>query len=221
MASRSGAKNARRIGPGTSSSVDEPGVIALAALMREQRRRVSERAEVEPPGARRPRRHVTQRVALPAARGRSRRSGSSAIPRTAEIGRTSTVWLASSNGPSTRSSRSSERTSNQPACGADMLEILRPAEQLEELDRVRGPAGDVARELLEHRQRALAPAVVDRLGHVGARADRDRRPQVGAAQVGEQRPRRVRRRRSGSGRTAGCSRRGRRCTGSPSGGTSR
>ena len=55
----------------------------------------------------------------------------------------------------------------------EVLEVLRPAEQLEELDRVGGPAGDVARQLLEHRQRALAPAVVDRLGDVGAGADGD------------------------------------------------
>ncbi len=73
----------------------------------------------------------------------------------------------------------------------EVLEVLRPAEQLEELDRVNGPAGDVPRELLEHRQRPLAAAVVDRLGDVGPRADLDRRPQVGPDQIREDRCRRV------------------------------
>ena len=50
--------------------------------------------------------------------------------------------------------------------GADVLEVLAPADQLEELDGVRGPARDVAGELLEHRQRALAAPVGDRLGDV-------------------------------------------------------
>ena len=54
---------------------------------------------------------------------------------------------------------------------ADVLEVLAPADELEELDGVRGPAGDVARQLLEHRQRALAAPVGDRLGDVGAAAD--------------------------------------------------
>src|SRR5262245_53542038 len=50
---------------------------------------------------------------------------------------------------------------------------LRPAEQLEKLDRMGSPAGDVARELFEHGQRTLASSIVDRLGHVGATAEAD------------------------------------------------
>ena len=68
-----------------------------------------------------------------------------------------------------------------------VLEMLVPVEQREELDDVRAPAGDVARQLLEHRRRALAAAVVDRLGDVGAQPDRTGRPQVGAGEIGEQR----------------------------------
>ena len=75
-----------------------------------------------------------------------------------------------------------------------VLEVLVPVEQREELDDVRAPAGDVARQLLEHRRRALAAPVVDRLGDVGAHADRARRLQVGPGEVGEQR---LRRRRGG------------------------
>ena len=57
------------------------------------------------------------------------------------------------------------------ALRADVLEVLAPAEELEELDGVRRPARDVAGELLEHRQRALAAPVGDRLGDVRPAAD--------------------------------------------------
>ena len=50
-----------------------------------------------------------------------------------------------------------------------VVHVLRRAEQLEVLDRARVPAGDVARELLEHRRRALAPAERDRVRDLGAR----------------------------------------------------
>ena len=61
------------------------------------------------------------------------------------------------------------------ACGPGVVEVLGPAEQLEELDGVRAPAGDVAGQLLEHRQGALAAPVVDRLGDVGPLAAAERR----------------------------------------------
>ena len=105
----------------------------------------------------------------------------------ARSARTSTVWLVSSNG-AVDALVALERADVEPAAwGRRCSRYWRPAEQLEELDGVRGPAGDVAGQLLEHRQRALAAAVVDRLRDVGAGADRDRRAQVRAAQVGEQR----------------------------------
>jgi len=65
-------------------------------------------------------------------------------------------------------------------------DALGPPQALEHLGGVRPPAGDVAGQLLEHRESPLAPPVVDRLRHVGAVAQRHVRHQVGPAQVGEQ-----------------------------------
>ena len=56
-----------------------------------------------------------------------------------------------------------------------MVHVLRGREALEELDRARRPAGDVARQLLEHDRGALAAPVGERVRHVGARADASRR----------------------------------------------
>ena len=42
-------------------------------------------------------------------------------------------------------------------------------EELEKLDRARVPAGDIARQLLEHGSGAFAPAVADRVRHFRAR----------------------------------------------------
>ena len=50
-----------------------------------------------------------------------------------------------------------------------MIEVLHPAEPAVELHRARRPAGRVAGQVFQQRQRALAPARVDRVGHVGAR----------------------------------------------------
>ena len=54
-------------------------------------------------------------------------------------------------------------------CGvhAQVVELLGPAQKFEERDGVGAPAGDVTRQLLEHRQGALAAPVGDRLGDVG------------------------------------------------------
>ena len=52
---------------------------------------------------------------------------------------------------------------------ADVVHVLRRAEQLEELDRAGGPAGDVGRELLEDGDGALAPPVADRVRDLGPR----------------------------------------------------
>jgi hypothetical protein len=54
---------------------------------------------------------------------------------------------------------------------AYVVDVLRPAEELEELDRLRRPAGDVVGELLDHRRRALAPPVGDRVGDEPALGD--------------------------------------------------
>src|SRR5678815_1478233 len=55
------------------------------------------------------------------------------------------------------------------AIEVQVVDVLRPAEQLEELDRARGPAADLAGELLEQRERALAPARRDQVGDLAAR----------------------------------------------------
>ena len=55
------------------------------------------------------------------------------------------------------------------ACGRRWFMYCVVDEQLEELDGPRRPAGDVAGELLEHRRGALAAAVGDRVGDLGAR----------------------------------------------------
>ena len=49
------------------------------------------------------------------------------------------------------------------------VHVLGVGEHLEELDRVRAPAGDVAGELLQDEDRALAAAQGDGLGDLGAR----------------------------------------------------
>ena len=49
---------------------------------------------------------------------------------------------------------------------AQVVEVLGPAEQFEELDGVGVPPGDVPGQLLQHRHGALAAPVVDRLGDV-------------------------------------------------------
>src|SRR5262249_9419961 len=58
---------------------------------------------------------------------------------------------------------------------SEVVQMLSGSDAQEVLDRVRGPAGDVARELLEHRGGALAPAVGEHVGDeralaAGARA---------------------------------------------------
>ena len=58
---------------------------------------------------------------------------------------------------------------------AHVVHVLRRRQALEELDRARRPAGDVARQLLQHHRRALAAAVCDGVGDEGARADAGRR----------------------------------------------
>ncbi len=63
-----------------------------------------------------------------------------------------------------------------------MVEVLGPPQQLEELDCVGAPAGDVTRQLLQHRQGALASPVVDRLGDI----DPGPRPGVVDGVVGHQ-----------------------------------
>ena len=85
-----------------------------------------------------------------------------------------------------------------------VLEKLRPAEQLEELDHVRRPAGHVAGELFEHHRRCLAPAIMDGLCHVGAGADRHRRAQIFSGQIGKQRISQSPPRCCGSGRIRDC-----------------
>ena len=116
-------------------------------------------------------------------------------------------------GPSARR----DRISVQALCGPDVLEHLVPAEQLEELHGVGRPAGDVARQLLEHRQRALAPPVVDGLGDVCPDAHGDGRPEVRPAQVREELGRRVGRGDPARVEQRVVGRRGRRCTGSTHG----
>ncbi len=80
------------------------------------------------------------------------------------------------------------------ALGPQVVQVLRRAEQLEQLDGARGQAGDVAGELLEDGRRPLSAAVRDRVRDLGARGQgRGRQPgdpeQV--ADVG-QHPRRAR-----------------------------
>ena len=53
----------------------------------------------------------------------------------------------------------------------DMIHVLAGFEPLKELDHPRVPAGDVARQLLQHGGRAFAPPVGDGVRHFGARAD--------------------------------------------------
>ena len=55
------------------------------------------------------------------------------------------------------------------AWSRDVVHELRRRQQLEELHRACRPAGDVARQLLEHRHGALAAPVADRVGDLGAR----------------------------------------------------
>ena len=55
------------------------------------------------------------------------------------------------------------------ARGVQVVDVLRPAKQPVELDRAGRPAGHVARQLLQHRQRALAAAIADRVGHLAPR----------------------------------------------------
>ena len=50
-----------------------------------------------------------------------------------------------------------------------VIQMLHPAEPAVELHRARRPAGGVAGQVLQQRQRALAPPRVDGVGHVGAR----------------------------------------------------
>ncbi len=66
-----------------------------------------------------------------------------------------------------------------------MFEVLIPTEQFKKFDRVRGETRDIARQFFEHRQRALAPTVVDCLGNIGARARGNRWTQIFAEEIGE------------------------------------
>ena len=50
-----------------------------------------------------------------------------------------------------------------------VIEVLRPAEQRVKLHRPRRPAGNVVGEQLQQRQRALAPAITQRIGYLTAR----------------------------------------------------
>ena len=59
-----------------------------------------------------------------------------------------------------------------------MIHVLRGGELLEELHRMRRPVGDVARQLLEHQRRALAAAIGDGVGDLGARRGDARRDAV-------------------------------------------
>ena len=161
-------------------------LLVLTPRVGEERSGVAERAEVEAPRRRRrlprideqpvgdepPEEEADVLDRVPAVEGRDRRHVDG-VARLVERAVHTLVALV--------------RADVEPArLRPEVLEVLRPPEQLEELDGVGRPAGDVPRELLEHGQRALAAAVVDRLRHVGARADGDRRPQVGPRQVGEQ-----------------------------------
>jgi hypothetical protein len=59
---------------------------------------------------------------------------------------------------------------------------LRPAEKLEILDRMRRPSGNIARQLPEHRKRALPAPEVNRFRDIGPRAQRDEGPEPAARQ---------------------------------------
>ena len=52
-----------------------------------------------------------------------------------------------------------------------MVDVLRGGRSLEELHRLASPAGDVARQLLEHGRRTLAPAVRQGVGDVASLAE--------------------------------------------------
>src|SRR5215510_5639126 len=79
------------------------------------------------------------------------------------------------------------------AVQAEVIEVLIPNQELKKFDGVGGPAGDVARQLFEHRERALAAPVIDGLGDVGARADRVGRTQIRSREIVEKLTRRIRR----------------------------
>jgi hypothetical protein len=65
--------------------------------------------------------------------------------------------------------------------------MLVPVEQGEEFHDMGVPPGHVARQLFQHGRRALPPPVIDGLGDVGAQANRARRLEVRAREVGEAR----------------------------------
>ena len=84
--------------------------------------------------------------------------------------RTSTECASGSNGPVTRSSASAVAQVGGARPGKpQMVDVLGPAEQGVELHRPRRPAGDVVRQLLEQRKRALAPAKAERVRHLAPR----------------------------------------------------
>ena len=72
-----------------------------------------------------------------------------------------------------------------------VVQLLRAIEQLEELDRARRPAGDIARQVFEQRERAFATTVADEIGDFPARHQHP----VQCASIGTQRLRRRARRR--------------------------
>ena len=62
-----------------------------------------------------------------------------------------------------------------------MIEMLHPAEPAVELHRARRPAGGIAGQVFQQRQRALAPTRVDRVGDVGARRQHAAETAIAAA----------------------------------------
>ena len=160
----------------------EPGLVAFAALAREQRRRVAERAEVIAPvgtagdGSRG---DVLERVAVETPEEEA--DVVDAVPALGLVDLADVHGVARVVECALDPAHPLDGPDVGPgALGPDVLEHLVPAEQLEELDGVGRPAGDVPGQLLEHRYGALAAPVVDGLGDVGPDADGDGRPEVRA-----------------------------------------
>src|SRR4051812_14822202 len=82
------------------------------------------------------------------------------------------------DGPDSIDAAGSERLQS-----AQMVQVLHPLELLEERDDARRPAGDVRGEVLEHRQRAFAPAVRDGVRYVCSPAAADAMERRGSDQI--------------------------------------
>ena len=106
-------------------------------------------------------------------------------------GFTSAVYANGSNGVPSNSSAAGSRTGSVPPRGTEkrvsarraigrpaagvrtlMIEVLRPAQVLAQLDTAAGPAGEIQRQPLDGSERALAASQRDRVRHIGANGAR-------------------------------------------------